>query len=264
MNLWLRANSTFLVASSLVLGCGTWSFADDAEHAHQLSLMDLAKYRAALTGKPTADDAKSSDTPIRVSFDDLWNRPDALRGRRVTIQGRVERIFRQGPVGSFPALAEIWIASPTGNPYCLVAPQESGPGISPVNDHDLEGSATPQRISKLGQTVRFTGTFLRMIRYAAGDGDRLAPLVVGEQPPIPAPESAKVNRASSFSVDHLEGRWAASPASWLLALALALLTAGMVARRHLLAPMRRSPGRRVDCTGSDPLLEFIDPSNDPS
>ena len=128
MNLGLRGNATFLIASSLFLGCGAWSFADDTEPTHQLSLADLAKYRAALAGKATADDAKSSDTPARVSFKDLWNRPDALRGRRVILEGRVQRIFRQGPVGSFPALAEIWIASPAGDPFCLVVPHEKRVG----------------------------------------------------------------------------------------------------------------------------------------
>ena len=121
-----------------------------------------------------------------------------IRGRRVIIEGRVERIFRQGPVGSFPALAEIWIASPAGDPSCLVVPQESGTGISPVSDHDLEGLAAPQRVPKLGQMVRFTGTFLKMIRYAARDGDRLAPLVVGDQPPVPVRETARANRAIHF------------------------------------------------------------------
>ena len=267
MSLGLRGNATFLVASSLVFGLGAGAFADDAEPAHQLSLADLAKYRAALTGKPTADDAKSSDTPIRVSFNDLWTRPDALRGRRITIQGRVERIFRQDPVGSFPALAEIWIASPAGNPSCLVVPQKNDPGISPVNDHDLQGLATRERISELGQSVQFTGTFLKMVRYKAGDGARLAPLVVGDQPPVLVRETAQVNRAGSFSRSHASDQWPGSPASWLLALTLALLAAGMLARRRLRAPVRRSPamspGRRIDSTGPDPLLEFIEPRNDP-
>jgi hypothetical protein len=267
MNLGLRATATFLVTSSLVLGCGAWAFADDAEPTHQLSLADLAKYRAALAGKATADDARSSDTPARVSFKDLWNRPDALTGRRVMIEGRVQRIFRQGPVGSFPALAEIWIASPAGDPFCLVVPQESGTGSSPVNDHDLEGRATPPRIPKLGQTVRFTGTFLKMLRYVAGDGDRLAPLLVGDQPPVPVRETAKAYRASSSSADNVVGRWIGSPTSWLVGLTLALLAAGVLARQHLRILTRRRlamrPCPRVYSTGLDPLLEFIDPRDDP-
>ncbi len=46
-------------ASILVLGCCASSFADDAESSHQLTLADLAAYRAALTGKATRDDAQS-------------------------------------------------------------------------------------------------------------------------------------------------------------------------------------------------------------
>jgi hypothetical protein len=266
MNLGLRANATFLIASSLFLGYGAWAFADDTEPTHQLGLADLAEYRAALAGRATAGGAKSSDTPARVSFKDLWNRPDALRGLRVILEGRVQRIFRQGPVGSFPALAEIWIASPAGDPFCLVIPQDSGTDISPAEDHGLEGRATPERIPRLGQTIRFTGTFLKMIRYTAGDGDRLAPLVVGDQPPVAMREAAKTNRASSFTVDRVGGRWTGSPASWLVGLTLALLAAGVLARLHLRVPMRRSMaarlGRRTDAIGPDPLLEFIDPRDD--
>jgi hypothetical protein len=267
MNLGLRGNASFLVASSIVLGCCAWSFADDTEPTRELSLADLAKYRAALAGKATAEDAKSSDTPVRVSFKDLWNRPEALRGRRVMIEGRVERIFRQGPVGSFPPLAEIWIASPAGDPSCLVVPQESGTGISPKYDHDLEGRDPPPQIPELGQTVRFTGTFLRIVRYAAGDAARLAPLLVGDQPPVPVRKAGKPNRMNSLSMHHLAGGWAGSPVSWLLALTLALLAAGVLARQHSRTPTRRSLtralGHRVDSAGPDPLLEFIEPRDHP-
>ena len=37
---------------------------------------------------------------------------------------------------------------------------------------------------ELGRTVRFTGTFLKMVSYAGGDGARLAPLVVGDRLPV--------------------------------------------------------------------------------
>jgi hypothetical protein len=267
MNLGLRGSASFLVASSLFLGCGVWTLADDAEPTHQLSLADLAAYRTALTGKATADDAKSSDPPARVSFKDLWNRPAAFRGRRVMIEGRVQRIFRQGPVGSFPALAEIWIASPVGDPFCLVVPKESDTGIPPANDHGLEGGATSPRIPMLGQTVRFTGTFLKMIRYAAGDGDRLAPLVVGDTLPVPVRESAKGNRASSSSANKIAGWWIGSATSWLLGLTLALLAAGVLAWQHVRLPIRRSVvitrAQRIDPNGADPQLEFIEMHNDP-
>jgi hypothetical protein len=266
MNLGQRGKATFFVATSLFLGCGVWTLGDDAEPTHQLSLADLAAYRTALTGKATADDAKSSDSPARVSFKDLWNRPDAFRGRRVTIEGRVQRIFRQGPVGSFPALAEIWVASPVGDPFCLVVPKESDTGIPPVNDRGPEGGgATSPRISMLGQTVRFTGTFLKMISYAAGDGDRLAPLVVGDQPPFPVQEAVKAIGAGSASADSIVGQSVRSPVNWLLGLTLALLAAGSLAWRHLRLPPRRRGlrdhrRRTTAVMAADPPLEFIEPS----
>src|SRR5205085_8897213 len=79
-------------------------------------------YRAALSGKPTADDARPSDAPVPVQFRDLWDHPGAYQGRRVTVRGRVERVFRQGPIGSFPALVEAWIFSKAGDPFCVVFP----------------------------------------------------------------------------------------------------------------------------------------------
>lgn len=267
MRLGLRSIATFLVASSLVFGFGAGAFADDAEPTHQLSLADLAKYRAALTGKERADDAEASNPLAHVSFKDLWNHPDVHRGHRVIIEGRVQRIFRQGPVGSFPALAEIWIASPAGDPTCLVVPQESGMGVSPVSDHDLEGLAAPQRAPKLGQMVRFTGTFLKMIRYAARDGDRVAPLVVGDQLPVPVRENARANRAMSFPADNIVGQWTGSPASWLVGLTLARALAGVLARHHLRTPVCRRTTtrqrRRIDPTGPEPILEFIEPQDNP-
>jgi len=212
-----------------------------------------------------------------VSFKDLWNRPDAFRGRRVTVQGRVERIFRQGPVGSFPALAEVWITSPAGNPFCLVVPQDGGTGVLPVKKTSLEGHATAPVIPKLGQTVRFTGTFLKMVRFAAGDGARLAPLVVGNQPPVLAREIIKANSAISrhsdddgsdggHRDDHIE-RWLTSPSSWALAMIVAALAAGVLAWQHWRAPIRRagvsSPGMRIAAAGPDPSPEFIEPRDVP-
>ena len=117
----------------LVFGCAlvayqpeclaTLAQADDDETAHQLSLADLAGYRSALSGKPTSDQARATDLPAEVKFNDLWNHPEVFQGRRVVVQGRVVRTFRQGPVGSFPPLAEVWITSAAGDPFCVVFPQ---------------------------------------------------------------------------------------------------------------------------------------------
>jgi hypothetical protein len=199
-------HAAFLAPVILVLESCAWCCADDSEIAHQLGLADLAGYRAALSGKATADDAKADDPPARVAFRDLWNRPDRFRGRRVTIEGRVLRIFRQGPVGSFPPLAEVWVTAPAGDPFCVVFPQPVPPGEdspkrgSPAQAARNQGNEVRANLMPaLGRTVRFTGTFLKQVSYAAGDGARLAPLVVGEGPPVPVPPSESADSIPAWT-----------------------------------------------------------------
>ena len=136
-----------------------------------LGLVDLAAYRDAI-----ARSIEPGAEVLPVTFRDLWDRPDSVRGKIVEISGRVERIFHQGPVGAFPALAEVWIADAARNPICVVVPEPA----------DLQ----------LGAVIQIRGTFLRRIRYRGGDVDRLAPLVVGPGPPVveglvPAPPAEK-------------------------------------------------------------------------
>ena len=119
-----------------------------------LSLADLPAVQGAL-----ADTAL--DAPL-VQFRDLWNQPSPYAGRRVRISGTVQRSFRQGEVGEFPPLVETWIADPSRNLFCLVLPDT--PGLPTSGE------------------VEFVGTYLRTIRYKAGDADRLAPLIVGAGP----------------------------------------------------------------------------------
>jgi hypothetical protein len=259
----------------------------------RLSLADLAGYRAALSGNATADDALSSDRPVRVGFRDLWDRPDSLRGRRVTVQGQVARVFRQGPVGSFPPLAEVWITSPAGDPFCLVFPldrpspgdgQKTGTAFASVAG-DRPNAGTPEPAGPdLGRTVRFTGTFLKMIRYAASDGDRLAPLVAGDRPPMaasieansktdwtppPSTTAAILRAMGGGSAPGTAVAWQTwSPVSWALGLALAALAAGLLARQHLPRAVRAGPPmariRQTGETDSDPPLQFLDPTNETS
>lgn len=268
MNLVLGSARAFLEASVLAVIFSVASFADDSESAHRLTLADLAAYRAALSGKAPGENAKTSDPPARVVFRDLWNQPDAFRGRRVTIQGRVERIFRQGPIGSFPALAEVWIVSRVGDPFCLVVPQEAGTSILPVNDSGPQDSHAPAAIPAPGQAVRFTGTFLKMVRYSGGDGERLAPLVVGDQPPVPAQENTRAQTVSgSVRSEGAPKPSAASPAGWLLGLTMTTLIAGVVALQYLRAQSRRASvgdsGRRTTAfLGAEPPLEFIEECDD--
>jgi hypothetical protein len=260
--------TSLVLLSVLAILFSTATFADDSESPHQLTLADLAAYRAALSGKATGENARTSDPPVRVRFQDLWNRPDAFRGRRVILQGRVERIFRQGPIGSFPALAEVWIVSPAGDPFCLVVPNESGTGILPVADHGLVDRATSKQSLEPGQSVHFTGTFLKMIRYAGGDGPRLAPLVVGDHLPVQAQETMKA------SAVRLHGRsaegsapQASLPAGWLLGLTMAMLIAAVLAWQYSRAQLRRPSPRgsrrsTILPQEADPTLEFIEHDDD--
>ena len=75
----------------LLLAHGGWSGraqsgSDDLET--RLGLADLAAYRAALSGKATADDAHASGPMRPVTFHDLWDHPETWRGRRVQVRGR--------------------------------------------------------------------------------------------------------------------------------------------------------------------------------
>ena len=252
-----------VAVSVLVLGSCGWTRAGQSEGADQLTLADLAAYRSALSGKATADGARASDQPVRTTFRDLWSHPDGFRGRRVTVNGRVERIFRQGQVGSFPALAEVWVASPAGDPFCLIVPERDGSGVLPEHTPGTNNLGTRRPIPNIGQTVQFTGTFLKMVRYAAGDGARLAPLVVGAH--APAQDTAQASTDRGQPGVRLK-KWAGSPASWLVGLTLALITAVGLAWRSLHRPFERTElhdrRRQIEASPfSDPPLTFIEPSN---
>jgi len=273
------------LVSSIILApglCGS-SVADDTETNRRLTLADLAQYRAALSGKPTADHSQAVTPPTRVTFKDLWNHTESFRGCRVTVQGRISRIFRQGPVGSFPPLAEVWIASPAGDPFCAVFPQpeshksserELGRALAAVVGGTACSAAENHRpaahvpsIPRLGQTVRFTGTFLKMVHYEAGDGGRLAPLVVGDQVPAPFSSEVETDRSSpmgSTLIVNPVGTGSQAGAGieivyWTIGLVLGALGAVILARRHLMAPSRVGAGRNATSSvGSGPPLEFID------
>jgi hypothetical protein len=194
-------------------------------------LADLPAEHAALAGKATIDGPHAADPPRPVSFRDLWDHPDDWRGRRVVVRGTVARVFRQGPVGSFPALVEAWLSTRGGDLSCAVFPRPaSGPGDRPL---------------EVGREVDFTGTFLRPIRYAAADQPRLAPLVVGDRPPAPVEKTrgggaAEVAFRSIGASPVLDSRpspvadsWSAS--GWTLGLVLGL-AAAVLAWQHLRGP----------------------------
>ena len=114
----------------------------------------------------------------------------------------------------------------SGDPFCLVFPQ-----------------ARPIPVPELGREVRFTGTFLKMVRYAAHDGPRLAPLIVGDTPPASAVLGGNGGHRANpvTSLDH----WSWSLATWSLGLSVAALLGGVLARWHL-NTLSRKPARDCD------------------
>ena len=203
-----------------------------------------------------------------MSFRDLWDHPETWSGRRVQVEGRVVRVFRQGAVGSFPPLVEAWLATPAGDLFCVEFPRDESPERK---DEAFEPS----------RPVTFTGTFLKTIRYSAGDQARLAPLIVGDRPPAPLenvsaaePEAASALRGHGCQshdgpdADRSLDAW--SPAARGLALVLGLTAAVVLAWRHLRGrmPARRSGPRQVssDEALADPPLEFVEtePVNGPA
>jgi hypothetical protein len=258
-------------AVSVASGLCAAAVDDAAETISQLTLADLAAYRAALSGKATADSAESTDPPVKLVFRDLWEHSDRYRGRRVTVDGRVSRIFRQGPVGQFPALAEIWINSSVGDPFCVVVPQgkDTKPSTAAVANPAVDRALRP--FLGPGTNVRITGTFLKMLRYTAGDAARVAPLIVGDQAPVIVPGTnqtvgarATVARGAMAAQNPLAlGTW--SPASWLTALLLIVVVGSLLARRHLEVAFRprRVPRRAHLQETADPPLEFVDQASNP-
>jgi hypothetical protein len=182
-----------------------WTLAGLARDDGTLSLADLAAYRAAID-----PDKPAAPAPKPAGFRDLWDRPAEYQGRRVAVQGRVERVFHQGAVGQFPALAEVWVIDPATDPLCLVFPE------SPDNP-----------APKPGDRVHFDGTFLRRIRYRGGDVDRLAPLIVGPGHPAVEPLAMSGPPASR------------SPFEGVVVAVLAATVVLALLRAHLRRPLRR-------------------------
>lgn len=157
-------STTLLFLVALAVPCR----AQNSDVPGRLDLGDLPAYRKALDSQPAAD------PPVAASFHDLWDHPRALQGRRVVVEGRIVRMFHQGPVGEFPALVELWLAAAAGDLMCATCPEP-------------EAELLPQS----GQWVAFTGTYFRRITYPARDGPRSAPLLVGPGPPIKVEKHAQ-------------------------------------------------------------------------
>ena len=122
-----------------------------------LPLEEIAAYRDALRENDRSE-------PQNVAFADLWNRPDTHRGRRVSVRGLVVREFRSPASGDLPERVEIWIDTGKQNLICMVFP-------------------VADRTRPVTGRVQAWGRSLGRVRYQSGDSVRLAPLIVGSEPP---------------------------------------------------------------------------------
>jgi len=201
--------------------------ADDAA----LTVADLAAYRAALSGQ-----RRGQEPPAVVGFRELWDHPATYQGRRVQVQGRLVRRFRQGSFGTFPPLEEAWVFSPAGDPFCLVFP-------APRDPEEREAETKPKTPTAAG-SVRFAGTFLKLLEYQGADGLRRAPLIVGPAPPVAVTVALDQRKPQTRVAERPLTRL-----DWTIALAAAVAVALVLAHQHLRRPISR-PLDRNDSTAS--------------
>src|SRR5262249_32396217 len=158
-----------------------------------------------------------------------------------------------------------WLTSTAGDPFCTVFPQNasaagdlaSSSTTTPTPDETHTDDHRPQAIPKSGRTVRFTGTFLKMVRYMGGDGPRLAPLIVGNQAPTVIASEANTDSARvrmwEATQDHgLD--FTMKPVYWAVCLAVAALFALALARWHLRLPVPRRIAMTNHSANPDPPL----------
>ena len=157
-----------------------------ADEPTGLALSDLTAYRESLDGSPAGP-------AIAVTFRRLWDFSNDFERKRVRIEGRVARRFRQGAFGTFPPLVESWVVTPAGDPFCLVYP------VPAADEKKIVIDPGP------GARVRFEGVYLKRLKYQASDTERLGLLIVGNQPPIitslaPLPLSATIGGYSGIDL----------------------------------------------------------------
>ena len=184
-----------------------------------------------------------------VGFRELWDHPATYQGRRVQVQGRLVRRFRQGSFGTFPPLEEAWVFSPAGDPFCVVFPATSAPGGAKATTKENRPGAAG--------SVRFAGTFLKLLEYQGGDGPRRAPLIVGPGPPMAVAVAIAV-AATSDEKGALPGwRVGERPLTrldWTIGLAAAVVVALVLAHQHVRGPARR-PRDWNDALAPAPLFD---------
>ncbi len=118
----------------------------------------------------------------RVGFRQLFKQPDEYRGRLVRIRGEAKRAYHLQAPGNIAGIEGYYkfIVFPAGGPsspvmvYALELPE----GFPEVKDLDVDKEVTDFD----EMSVEFTGYFFKRTAYQAGDGTRVAPLILAKQP----------------------------------------------------------------------------------
>lgn len=123
-----------------------------------------------------------------VSFAQLFRQTEIYRGRVVSIRGtirRAERITTRENENGIEALFR-WIVEP------------AGPSNAPIVIYSLDKPAEFKVTDDLREDATFTGVFFKRWAYAAGDGTRIAPLILAKTAswqPKPPPTPVKLPAA---------------------------------------------------------------------
>jgi hypothetical protein len=121
-----------------------------------------------------------------VTFAHLFEQPSDFRGQVIHVEGRLKRLRkfdapRAAAAEGVPTIYEGWVFEEIyfSNPFCVIVTELP------------EGIRVGERLE---QRVAFDGYFFKNYKYQAGDGKRLAPLLIGRtlllREPAAAPESA--------------------------------------------------------------------------
>ncbi len=241
-NFWLATLVVGWAVASSNLDSQARAAQDQQTQAPRLGLDELAAYRQALQGKPAATLANDLELPVAATALMLEQNAPRYQGRRVVVEGRVARAFHQPALGDFPALVELWLTDPKGHLCCVVCP-------------DSQTASTASPAAPVGETVRFTGTFLRKVGYPSERGERHAPLIVGPGP------TERLEPAADWSDRRAQSpppsAW--TPLGWLIALP----AAGVIVlwgwwSRSVAKPRK---ARIDDDSHGDPPIQFIEPQS---
>ena len=148
-----------------------------------------------------------SSSQAQVGFSQLFRQSQIYRGKIVTVQGTVRRLEELEP--SDPVVDRLyrWSLQPQGG------------SNAPIIVYSV-AKPTQLDVGDLSEAMEFTGVYFKKWAYRAGDGTRVAPLILAKLPTWSPVQNVEKNAAPSTS-------WIASACGLALALAAGIVVAVM-------------------------------------